>query len=167
MGTLDHVHIRVGNRADAMAWYAEHLGFEPVEQYRFWAEGFSGGPLQITADGGRSMLALFEVGEGHELDIQKTGVAFSVDAASFIAFARSLTNGVINGAHGRPLVADDLIDYDMCWAYDLIDPWGNLYELNSYDYDRVASDLVQADGLAPTRYWPRELFDDFERSSTK
>lgn len=33
---------------------AEHLGFEPVDTYDFWATGFEGGPLQISADGGRT-----------------------------------------------------------------------------------------------------------------
>ena len=31
----------------------------------------------------------------------------------------------------------------MCWAFDLADPWGNLYELNCYDYERVKTDLVK------------------------
>jgi catechol 2,3-dioxygenase-like lactoylglutathione lyase family enzyme len=31
MGRLDHVHIRVPDRAEAARWYAEKLGFEPVE----------------------------------------------------------------------------------------------------------------------------------------
>jgi catechol 2,3-dioxygenase-like lactoylglutathione lyase family enzyme len=44
MGRLDHVHIRVPDRAEAARWYAEHLGFEPVEAYDFWASGFEGGP---------------------------------------------------------------------------------------------------------------------------
>ena len=37
MGRLDHVHIRVPDRDEAAAWYARHLGFEPVEQFDFWA----------------------------------------------------------------------------------------------------------------------------------
>src|ERR1700752_3599886 len=40
MGRLDHVHIRVPDRTEAAAWYAEHLGFEPVEKFDFWATGF-------------------------------------------------------------------------------------------------------------------------------
>lgn len=28
---LDHVHIRVPDRAEAARWYAENLGFEPVD----------------------------------------------------------------------------------------------------------------------------------------
>src|SRR3546814_12774090 len=67
MGSLDHVHIRVPDRSEAAAWYSEHLGFEPVEDFDFWASGIDGGPLQISADGGRTTLALFEVSEGHPM----------------------------------------------------------------------------------------------------
>ena len=104
------------------------------------------------------MLALFEAGEGHPMVAQETGVAFSVDADTFVAFARSLP-GEIHGPLGRPLTTDDLVDFDLCWAFDLVDPWANQYELNCYDYDRVKAELVDADAITPVRYWPRELFD--------
>lgn len=157
MGRLDHVHIRVPDRAEAAAWYSTHLGFEPVEKYDFWATGFPGGPLQISADGGETMLALFETSEGHPMVRQETGVAFSVDAETFIAFTRTLP-GEIRNAKGTPLVPTDMIDFDMCWAFDIADPWGNEYELNCYEYDRIRVELVEADDVAPTRYWPRELY---------
>ena len=163
MGRLDHAHIRVPDRAEAARWYAEHLGFEPVAAYDFWATGFEGGPLQISADGGKTMLALFEATEDHPMVLQQTGVAFNVDAETFIAFARSLPNG-IDSPRREPLVASDLIDFDMCWAFDLVDPWGNLYELNCYDYDRVRSELVEADGVDVVRYWPRELYAAYRES---
>ena len=158
MGSLDHVHIRVPDRDEAAAWYAAHLGFEPVAAYDFWASDVDGGPLQISADGGRTMLALFETGEGHPMVPQVTGVAFSVDADTFIEFTRALP-GAINGVAGRPLIADDIIDFDMCWAFDLVDPWGNTYELNCYDYERIRHELIEADGIEPTRYWPRTLYE--------
>ncbi len=160
MGRLDHVHIRVPDRAEAAEWYATHLGFEPVERFDFWASGFEGGPLQISADGGETTLALFQAGEGHPMVPQETGVAFSVDADTFIGFARSLP-GEIRRPDGNALEPEDIVDFDLCWAYDLSDPWGNKYELNCYDYDRIASDLVEADSITPTRYWQREVFDDY------
>lgn len=165
MGRLDHVHIRVPDRAEAARWYADQLGFEPVEAYDFWANDVDGGPLQISADGGATMLALFETSEGHPMVPQQTGVAFSVDAETFMAFARSLPRGIDN-PRGEPLVLTDLVDFDLCWAFDLVDPWGNQYELNCYDYDRIRTDLVDAEGMAPVRYWPRELYNaHVERSS--
>lgn len=160
MGKLDHVHIVVPDRDEAARWYAEHLGFEPVAEFEFWAEGFDGGPLQISADGGQTMLALFEASEGHPMVAQKTGVAFSVDAETFVEFARSLP-GAINHPLGHPLAPTDVIDFDLCWAFDLVDPWGNHYELNTYDYARIKSELIDADGIKPVRYWPRELFDGY------
>lgn len=161
MGRLDHVHVRVPDRAAAARWYAEHLGFEPVEEYRFWAEGFDGGPLQISADGGRTTLALFEVSDGHPMVRQETGVAFSVDADTFIGFARSLPNGIPT-VGGAPLQVDDLVDFDLCWAYELADPWGNRYELNTYEYDRIRTELIEADGITPQRFWPAELLADYQ-----
>jgi hypothetical protein len=105
------------------------------------------------------MLALFEAGDGHPMVAQETGVAFSVDAANFVSFARTLP-GEINTPLGRPLVPDDVIDFDMCWAFELADPWGNRYELNCYEYDRIRIDLIEADAVTPVRYWPRELYDE-------
>ena len=160
MGRLDHVHIRVPDRAAAAVWYREHLGFEPVGAFDFWASGFDGGPLQISADGGQTTLALFGVGEGHPMVAQQTGVAFSVDAETFLTFARSLP-GEIAGPQGATLQPNDLIDFDLCWAFDLADPWGNRYELNCYEYDRIKRELVDADGIAPVRYWPVETYHGY------
>lgn len=164
MGRLDHVHIRVPDRAEAARWYAAHLGFEPVAAFDFWSKGIEGGPLQISADGGQTTLALFEASDAHPLTPQRTGVAFSVDADAFCAFARSLPCG-IDSPGGEPLTVGDLIDFDLCWAFDLVDPWENLYELNCYDYDTVRAELVDADGVEPQRYWPREVFDGYSGSS--
>ena len=91
---------------------------------------------------------------------QQTGVAFSVDAKGFAQFARSLPNDIL-GPAGDPLVANDVVDFDLCWAYDLADPWGNQYELNCYEYDRVKVDLIEPDAITPSRYWPRDQYVDY------
>lgn len=163
MGRLDHVHVRVPDRAEAARWYAEHLGFEPVDDFAFWAEGFEGGPLQISADGGHTTLALFEATDRSPMVRQETGVAFSVDADEFISFARSLPCGVPR-ADGEALTLADLVDFDLCWAFELADPWGNRYELNTYDYDRVRAELVEAEGFEPDRKWPADLYGAYRGS---
>jgi catechol 2,3-dioxygenase-like lactoylglutathione lyase family enzyme len=163
MGRLDHVHIRVPDRAEAAHWYAEHLGFEPVQEFAFWAEGFEGGPLQISADGGATTLALFEASEGHPMVPQLTGIAFSTDADTFVGFARSLP-GAIENLAGQRLTVGDLVDFDLCWAFELCDPWGNRFELNCYDYEPVRAALVQGDDVHPQRRWPAELHDRWRSS---
>ena len=97
---------------------------------------------------------------------QSNGIAFSVDADTFISFARSLPCGIDN-ARGEPLVITDLIDFDLCWAFDLADPWQNQYELNCYDYERVRAELVEADAVETGRKWPRELYFAYVDSESK
>ena len=114
MGRLDHVHIRVPDRAEAARWYAEHLGFEPVKAFDFWATGFEGGPLQISADGGRTMLALFEASEGHPKgDRNNNGV---LDAGDLILnFSDGVDdddNGYVDDISGWDFMKDDNDPYD-------------------------------------------------------
>lgn len=158
LGRLDHVHLRVPDRVAAAEWYSNHLGFVAVEEYRFWADGIDGGPLQISADGGATSLALFEASERQPIVPQH--VAFSVEAPSFVAFARSLP-GELCGPDGSPLQPADVRDFDLCWAFDIADPFGHQFELNCYDYDAVRAELIDADGISPVRYWAAGLHRDF------
>lgn len=158
LGRLDHVHIRVPDRTVAAAWYAANLGFEPVAEYGFWAQGIEGGPLQISADGGVASLALFQASEAEPIVSQQ--VAFSVDAEPFVAFARSLP-GEICGPDGETLRPDDVRDFDLCWAFDLADPWGHHFELNCYDYEVVRLELIEVDGIVPVRFWAADLHREY------
>jgi len=162
MGRLDHVHIVVPDVAVAAAWYSTNLGFEAVDEYEFWALGVPGGPLQISADGGATGLALFGARDGEPIVPQR--VAFSVDAEVFVAFGRSLP-GEIGGSDGAPLEPGDLVDFDLCFAYDLVDPWGHQYELNCYDHDLVQAELIDADGIVANRKWPSELHREYRNRS--
>jgi catechol 2,3-dioxygenase-like lactoylglutathione lyase family enzyme len=154
MGSLNHVHLIVPDRAEAARWYSDVLGFDPVPEYDFWATGIDGGPLQISADGGRTMIALFEADDGHSPDRRGAEAAFSVDADTFARFARSLPDERLASRTGEPLVLEDVVDFDLCWAFDLADPWGHVHELNCFDYDTVRRELIEADGVTPVRYWP-------------
>jgi catechol 2,3-dioxygenase-like lactoylglutathione lyase family enzyme len=165
MGRLDHVHIRVPDRAEAARWYGEHLGFEPVSAYDFWATGFEGGPLQISADGGNTTLALFEATDAHPMVPLLNGVAFNVDVESFVGFAHSLPCG-IDHTSGEPLVRAHLVDFDLCFAFEFADPWGNQYELNCYDYERVKAELIERGGVQPDRKWPSGLHEAYLESTS-
>jgi len=58
---------------------------------------------------------------------------------------------------------DDVVDLDMCWAYNFADPWGNNFELNCYEYERIKVDLIDTEGVKPVRYWPRVLYEQYEK----
>jgi catechol 2,3-dioxygenase-like lactoylglutathione lyase family enzyme len=157
MGTLNHVHLVVPDRDEAARWYHDVLGFEPVAEYDFWASEVDGGPLQMSADGGHTMIALFRRPEGYPSDAGSAGPAFSVDADTFARFIRALPDDRITSPSGAPLTPDDVVDFDLCWAFDLADPWGNVHELNCFDYDTVRRELIEADGITPGRKWPADV----------
>lgn len=160
IGSLDHVHLRVPDRDAAVAWYCEHLGFELIEEQRFWAEGIVGGPAQISADGGRTAIALFQGSEHLPAAPLTAGVAFGVDGPTFVEFARALP-GPLEIQPGEALRPGHLVDFDLCFAYDFCDPWGTRIEINTYDVEHVRAELLVADGVEPRRYWPAEVHEQW------
>lgn len=165
IGRLDHVHIRVPNRAEAVRWYSQHFGMKPVDRYQFWADGFDGGPVQLSGDGGRTMLALFEASEPyHPMIAQQTGVAFSLPADEFVALALGLPKDGLVTPQGKPLTVQDLVDLDLCWAFNVADPWGNQYEINCYEYDYVQRHVVdKVHDLKPVRYWLKSALAEYRQ----
>ncbi len=83
---------------------------------------------------------------------QRTGVAFSVDADSLMSFARALPRGIDNPRSER-LMLTALVDFDLCWAFDLADPWGTSTSSTAL----TTAELVEADTVEVVHYWPNEL----------
>ena len=152
MGSLDHIHLMVPDRYEAARWYSQKLGFEIVEEYEDWAR-VEGGPLHISADGGRSGLALFEIGPETPRFKIEVGVAFAVDPGSFIAFAEELGERELPDGRGGRLTAASIVDHDLCYAFYFEDPFGNAFELDCYDHAAIKRDLVEKRGLTPVRFW--------------
>lgn len=152
IGSLNHVHVAVPDRPAAARWYSDNLGLEPVEAYEAWTQ-VSGGPLHLSADGGHSGVALFEIGGGHGATTLEMGAAFSVDAEQFVRFARGLEEGDLQAVGGDKLTKDDVVDFDLCYAYGFQDPWGNRFELNCFETESVKRDLIAPEGISPVRYW--------------
>ena len=152
MGSLDHIHLMVPDRYGAARWYAENLGFEIVGEYEEWAR-VDGGPLHLSADGGRSGIALFEIREGTPTSKIEIGVAFAVDAPTFVAFAEGVAERELSDGLGGRLTPSDVVDHDLCYAFYFQDPYGNAFELDCYDHAAVKRDLVEKKGITPVRFW--------------
>ena len=171
MGRLDHVHIRVPDRAEAARWYAEHLGFEPVERFDFWATGFEGGPLQISADGGNTTLALFEASDAHPMEPQTTVASPSASTPTTSwRSPRSLPCGIDTPSGER--ARDRAISSTSTCAGRSISSTRGATSTSSTatTTHRVRDELVDADGVEVVRFWPRELYAayrDAERSERR
>lgn len=132
--TIDHVELFVPDRYEAAAWYRRVLGLEIVAEHEDWA-GDPQGPLMISSDGGRTMLALFT---GEPQASRPTAgfhrVAFRVNGAAFLAFRDSLRE-----------VEAVLRDHDKAWSLYFSDPWGHRLEVTTYDY-AVAAERLRREG---------------------
>ena len=136
---IDHVEVFVPDQYEAAAWYEQILGLRIVPEYERWAES---GPLMISSDGGNTMLALFE-GEsqgsrdlvGHRL------VAFRAPGERFMDFLDRLQEHPVYDHRGMAVSRGDVVDHDGAFSIYFCDPWGNRYEVTSYDFDFLRTRL--------------------------
>jgi catechol 2,3-dioxygenase-like lactoylglutathione lyase family enzyme len=139
---IDHVELFVPDQYEAAKWYEEILGLKILPDYEYWA---ANGPLMISSNGGGTMLALF-VGEprGQRPTAGHHRVAFRVDAAGFIRFLARLADHPVYNERGQPLTPQQVIDHDLSYSIYFCDPYGNRYEITTYDYEVISAYLANA-----------------------
>jgi catechol 2,3-dioxygenase-like lactoylglutathione lyase family enzyme len=130
----------VPDQYDAAGWYKKVLGLEIVSAYEHWADD---GPLMISSDAGRTMLALFR-GEprGDRPTAGFHRVAFRVDGRGFLQFLDRLAEIEIPDRNGQRLTADQLVDHHQSWSVYFSDPYGHLLEVTTYEYNFVVDHLA-------------------------
>jgi catechol 2,3-dioxygenase-like lactoylglutathione lyase family enzyme len=131
---IDHVELHVPERVTAAWWYRDVLGLTATPENEKWAMEHPSGPLMISADGGKTSLALFE--GPSEADTSKSGfrrLAFRVSGDEFLAFLKL----------GRELKMEPLnvIDHESQISVYFNDPYGHALELTTYDHKHVRNSL--------------------------
>ena len=133
---IDHVELFVPEQYEAAAWYRDVLGLKMMDNLTRWAD--EGGPLMISSDGGSTMLALFKgQAPGFRELLGFKRVAFRVDGAGFIQFLQRLKNYPVFDHQGQHAYALDPVDHDLSFSVYFCDPYGNRFEVTTYDYDFV------------------------------
>lgn len=128
----DHIELLVPDRTAAVAWYERWLGYRAVPEYADWA---ATGPLMMTNDGGRTLLAVFDHGpEQSRRDGGWKRLALRAPAAEFRQFGERFA------ASGQAL--EGPVDHDRSWSWYFDDPWGNAWEVTTYDYAETAAELA-------------------------
>ena len=129
------------NRFEAAKWYGAVLGLEILSAHEDWAT--EGGPLMISSDSGNTMIALFEgQPQGSEAVIGIRRIAFRVDGAGFIAFCERLEKIAVHGQGGNRISSADVVDHQKAFSIYFCDPYGNPYEITTYDYNHVHQNLL-------------------------
>jgi catechol 2,3-dioxygenase-like lactoylglutathione lyase family enzyme len=138
---IDHIKVSVPDRHDAAAWYERVFGLK-ILHGPAWdaAAAMPDGPLFLgtgdALDGPK--LALLE-GEplGEHPPIGLTRASFGVPAESFLSFLDRLDELALIDEKGKRVTRADLVDQWIAWSLYFNDPYGNRYELLTYDYETV------------------------------
>ncbi len=133
---IDHVHVFVADQHEAARWYQQIFGMEILPEYEDWAT--PDGPLMISSDGGDTKLALFKhrAAPAGEVRERKT-VAFRLSGAGFLAFLQHLEKHEVQDETGQRVTAQDVVDHEKAFSIYFNDPYGNSYEVTTYDYQFV------------------------------
>ena len=145
---IDHVKVSVPDRYEAAAWYQEVFGLR-ILRGPAWdaAAGSPGGPLFLGVDDALdAMKVVLLEGEplGKHPPIGLTRAAFSVDGKSFLRFLDRLDELALFDEDGQRLTHSHLVDQWIAWSLYFNDPYGNRYELLTYEYETVRQQVPPA-----------------------
>lgn len=137
---IDHIHVFVPDQYQAAQWYKKVLGLEILKEHEDWA--VEDGPLTISSNGGDTSLALFK-GEpiGNSAQDYRRNIAFRVSGEGFLTFLKRLDQLEIKDKRGKALTVSDVVDHERSYSIYFSDPYGNPYELTTYDYGLVKAGL--------------------------
>lgn len=135
---LDHVHVFVPDRARAAVWYRDVLGLVVVVEHAHWA--VDGGPLTVSGDGGKSGVALFE-GAAPAGSEKRRVIALRAAGEDFLDFVAGIERLAVVDRDGAAVKATDLVDHGESFSIYFCDPWGNPFEVTSYDAELVRARL--------------------------
>ena len=113
------------------------MGFNIVPEFKDWSNDPMG-PLTISADNGKTGIALFE------RDFKKEWinvVAFHISGDNFLKFFKTVSSSNYFDRKGKPIKAFESIDHKFSYSIYFSDPHGNPYELTTHDYDTVVAGL--------------------------
>ena len=121
---IDHIHVIVSDRQKALDWYNNILGLKPSKEIIVLPKS---GPLMIRNNEGNINIALFK---GKSKDNQAV-IAFKVSGEQFINCHNTITHSLTENL--------EVVDHDIQFSIYFEDPFGNPYEITSYDYDMLAN----------------------------
>ena len=124
------MHVEGTDREEAAAWFEDVLGLVRAKALAEWA-AHPLGPLLLATPDGLPVLSLFARAAN---PASRDGtVAFRVSAKDFLGFLDRLDRLDLLHADGRRLTRADVVDHDLAWSIYFLDPWGNRFEITTYD----------------------------------
>ncbi len=133
LGKIDHIHVRVDNLTQALGWYQRVLGLGPDARFRK-----TNGTTMLANASGSIRLALAE----HAAPEAPPGsVSFVVGGQDFMEWLDQLAGERVKDAKGETIARDSVEDHGSYLSVAFVDPFGNPYEIVSYDYTWLTGKL--------------------------
>lgn len=136
LGKIDHIHVRVDDMARALTWYQRVLGLGPDARIRK-----ANGSTMLANNSGSIRLAL---------TLQSApacapgSVSFVVGGQEFLEWLDQLAGERVKDRAGETVARDSVEDHASYLSVAFVDPFGNPYEIISYDYTWLAGKLKLA-----------------------
>jgi catechol 2,3-dioxygenase-like lactoylglutathione lyase family enzyme len=146
LNTIDYIHVRVTDLKRALEWYKDVLGLVPDTRYRHHA---SHAMTVLTNPSGTVRLALSLESAVRQ---NPARIAFSVSGKDFHAWIDTLAGLRVTDRNGQTIARDSVRDYAFYYSIIFCDPFGNPFEIVSYDHTWLAGKIKQTDpGLGSVR----------------
>lgn len=137
---VDHIHLYVSDQKDGAVWLERVLGMKEMKDFNEWENGY--GPLMMKIEGCDTKIALFKGEPLHNNSVlQQTAIAFGTDGECFLKYIRTIRDLEFYDQNKRKLVAINVVDHNFAFSIYFNDPWGNGYEITTYDHDYVKEHL--------------------------
>lgn len=128
LNTIDHIQVPVADLALALEWYTQVLGLIPDTRSH---QPMNNGMALLTNPSGSVRLALSQ-NEGAR---QHPGsIVFSVNGQAFHAWIDALAGLRVKNREGENIARDSVCDRRFFYSIAFCDPFGNPYEIISYDH---------------------------------
>lgn len=144
---MDHVELQVPDRYAAAKWYRHVFGLTIVADLEHWALD-PHSPLMIATPSGDTKLALFQGdATGSQFGIGFHLVAFRTSGLGFLEFLERLPQLQLIDSKGRAVGRELARDHRSAYSIYFCDPYGNQFEITTYDHDLVRKQLRLYEGL--------------------
>jgi catechol 2,3-dioxygenase-like lactoylglutathione lyase family enzyme len=138
LGKIDHIHLCVTDAPQAIEWYQRVLGLHADARYRQLQEGPNGGVTMLSNPSGTVRLA---VSQEETPSCLPGSVAFVVNGQDFLDWIDRLAGERVACRDGLTIARDSVRDYHFYCSISFTDPFGNPFEIVSYDHTWLAGKL--------------------------
>lgn len=140
LGKIDHIHIRVSDSVRATDWYSRVLGLAPDARYRHMQDG-PHGVIMMANPSGTVRLAISQEDGAAPIS---GAIAFVVNGQDFLEWIDQLAGERVLNSEGQTIARDSVRDHSFFCSLSFVDPFGNPFEIVSYDHTWLSGKLKLA-----------------------